>query len=457
MHSLLQFKAIKLRYVGRAMSLFNKLVLFMFVMIAYAPMAHSEEAGTQVEVEFRQTVYSSSKSMELGRKSKIDAEVRQHLSKDGFVSLGFDTDPEKNAVEHKTSKVEFGLGHSYEDVQVELDLEINMNDGGGISIGPDQDSPDSFLSLKADQFEISLHPYNFEERVGDELLMDYVGRLFYLDGKPSLINNSPVRRESIAMKTIPGINVHYRSDSLHVYAGIGAQSYLYPSSDEFQLEDQTRSERWESRVNQGLRVGAEWSQENHRLIFEYASHDQSAETGAKLEWASSLQYEWKADTFYLFSEIAQQRAGSAAYNLTRDGRWFDDTNPFKPVYADVYGNRQDWLGDRGHAGYLQLGVPMADMTPYISFKYLSRHFIFLDPDSAERLRTFDESKSHGGLSILGIGVTLDRGPYSIRPEFELKKANNKVFGNRQDLREDRFLEELGENESKLTLYVDFKI
>ena len=135
--------------------------------------------------------------------------------------------------------------------------------------------------------------------------------------------------------------------------------------------------------------------------------------------------------------------------------WFEQQVPFRPVYADVWGNRQRWAGRSGQAAGLRLGLHRGGMMPYLLLQQMSEFFVFRELESAHLLRTADESRSHGGLQIYGLGVRWQDGPLEVRPEVQHRVAARKVFGHRRDVRSERLLMDLEKEETRLTMVVNW--
>ena len=76
----------------------------------------------------------------------------------------------------------------------------------------------------------------------------------------------------------------------------------------------------------------------------------------------------------------------------------------------------------------KVGLLVNDNTvPYVYFKYQDKNFVFREDESAHNLRNFNDELSHGGLKRLGIGSQFKYNNFTIRPDFEVRLANNKVF------------------------------
>lgn len=414
-------------------------------------------------LNYEQKVHNSGKDVELGEElTKFEAAFKIVPTDDTFVRLRYDIDAKKNPKSNRTSKLEVLLNHRWQNVEMQADMDLRMDDydRGATTFGPDTDSEYTFLAYQPnDTWRYVFYPYNFDGEVGRVFYTYDVTRIFYIDGTPDFISNLPVADERIKVKTLPGFEVQYfPSADWEVYAGVAAGRYLYPNRDDFVIEQNTAAERWEARRDVGYKAGFEYRGESTELQFEYVTHTETVETGALLETGASLQLRQDWSPFRLYFEASYSKAGENAYNLNSSFSWFEETTPFRPIFTDISGNKQKWLGEKDFAYYTKLSYQWAsNKFPYVSYKRVGDQFVYWEEESVHRLRTADLSESHGGLDVYGLGIDLQLGNFTLTPEFEYKIAANRVFGNKLDLREDRELEKLNERETALTLYATYSL
>lgn len=411
-------------------------------------------------VEYEEYVYSRSKKTELGDQVEIDASLRYQYNENTFGRFRFETDPVENRFNNKTSKFELLGGHRQDNFFVQIDTELNSNDGGGTSIGFDLDSEGTFLGYRNDKgLGISFFPFNFDGEVGVEFDTYDVTRIYFIDGAPSTVNNTQLGDEKIAEKTIPGLEVSYEPTfmkGLRLYVGAGVATYLFPTNDNFEIESNPAADRWERREDFGYKGGASYKSARTGINFEFAGHTKSEETGSLLEAAGSLNGFTFLGDIFVEAEATVTKAGKAPYRLSRSDDWFEQQTPFQPIYSDYYGNRQDWLGKTDAAFALKVGHKMSDtLLPYVFYRYQGKHFIFRERESAHMLRTADEAQSHGGLNRLGLGLYKTYGNFTVNPEFEWLQAKNPVFGNSSDVRADRVLSSFKKQDFLLYLIVSY--
>ena len=417
-------------------------------------------------VDYEQRVFSSEEDVELGETTDLKANVKFEFEKNTSLKVGFDTDPEKNPFDNKTSKIETLLQHRLESKSSSVsayyfgvDLDIRLQDEGGISIGPDADSDDTFLGIEfSESFSLQLNPFNIGGRVGDRFFVDHVTRIFYVDGNPSFLSNKPLSEEEVAMKTIPGFTATMSLPSnLELSLGFGAAGFKYPATVGFDIETSGTSERWEVQTVEAQKAGLSWKPTDAvSLEIEHVGHSKPKETGSLLKDAQSVQLQYDSSV-YVAIEGTQTKAGMMPYKLDSSAGWFEDTTPYRPVFSDFYGDKHSWIDQRDHALSLKLGFRVGHALPYIAFDKLGENFVFTNRDSAHRLRTADESKSHGGLEIASIGVVWSDGPLVLHPMVSSKTAKNEVFGSKSDHREDQLLRKLETKETVFTINVSYNL
>lgn len=412
-------------------------------------------------LNYEQRIYSSAEDFELGEQTVFGSAFKIHPNDDTFIRLRLEVDPKKNVYENKTSNVEVILNHSFGKVELQVDLDLRFDDHGrgATTLGPDIDSEYSFMAYRPwEDLRIVFYPYNFDGEVGRVFYTNDVTRIFYIEGTPDLISNLPIAGEAIRMKTLPGFEVQYSFATGWLgYAGLAVGRYIYPAQENFSIEENVTAARWRTKSDIGYKFGLSYRNQESSLRLEFVGHDQASETGSLLAAAGSAQLQHRLGPIGIYLESSYSEAGENAYNMNRRESWFAETTPFRPVYADFYGERQDWLGKKDFAHYAKLSYIFAEQAPFVSYKHVGKNFVYWEEESAHRLRTADRSLSHGGLDVFGFGWQIKAGNYTITPEFEYKIAANKVFGNRRDLREDRELEELSRRASTFTLYTTYAL
>lgn len=418
-------------------------------------------ATLKPNIFYKQKAYSSSEAVELGEETTLDARMYWDF-KDTVLGLRFNTDPEKNPVDNETDTLEATLVHHYDmfDFAVDLDIDLDNSGTGGTTVALDGDSVKSFVAVTPLPFlQLSLHPYNFGGRVGKQFQTDDVNRIYFVDGTPSRVSRSPIGDETLAMKTIPGVVATFDFKPVQFYVGGGAVSFAYPSNSDFDIETESTSDRWKMRNDTGYKGGFAWElDETSHLNFAYVAHERSAKTGSLMAAANSLQfvYDQPQGAFVEF-ERTQVTTGEAPYKVARDSSWFADQAPFRPIYKDYYGERHTWINKTDQALSLRLGHHFGNWLPYGGYQFLGENFVYRDRDSAHRLRTADDAHSHGGLKVTLVGLTWAQGPLSLRGEVAFKRARNKVFGSTRDLRDDRLLRELRDEEDAVTIYTTYAL
>ena len=407
-------------------------------------------------LEYEQRVHSAANNSELGEDARIDMAFKYNFNPDTSFRLRLDIDPYKYPDQNKSSKLELRLYHRYENLEVQGDFDVNGDDNGrgATSFGPDVYSDDSWLALNlSQQLKLIFYPYNIGTEVGREFRTLDVTRIFYIDGTPSFISNIPVEDEAVRMKTVPGLELQWNpNERTRVSTAVGSVSFLYPAVEDFSIEQNAAAERWKNKEDRAYKLAISYSDGSTSAGAEYVYHNNAHLSGSLLESAWSLQAQQLWSSWVFDAERTWTKAGTRPYRLKRNSTWFEETTPFRPIYSDYYGNKQDWLGKVGAASMLRVGYKLNDqVTPFVSYKQLGKYFIYRERESAQILRTGDESASHGGLTVGSVGVNYKVGSFTLRPEYEYMVAKNEVFGNRTDIRQDKILSTLNKKNTVLTL------
>ena len=412
--------------------------------------------------KYEQVVHSSNKGFEQGENTEVQAAIKYHSSDDTSFRFRFNTDPKKNSVENKTSKLEVIMNHQISDFEIQMDADLKFDEysRGASTYGPDTDSDYSFISYKPNEsWAISFYPFNFNSEVGDEFYTGDVARIYYIEGTPESIPSEPVAGETIRTKTLPGFDVQYLyNENLTITLGAGAARYLYPNGESFDIETDLASESWQAKADKGYKVGIDYKDMSKSLSLKYVTHDETEETGALLESAVNLQLGYRLGKFTMNFEGAYSKAGKKAYDIAYDSGWFSNVNPWRPVYKDDLDQPHSWLGKEDTAYFARLAYDLpGGVTPYATYKTLGKNFVFWEVDSVHRLRTADDSESHGGLTIAGLGLEIKRGGYTLTPEYEVLSAKNRVFENATDIRENDSFVERNDQQSRFTMSLIYNL
>ena len=396
-------------------------------------------------IQFDDNIYSSSKKTELGDKSELAMALRYHVSPTTFTRFRFVTTPGENRYNNKTSRFELVFAKTFNNVNIQIDLDLLTNDveddadSGGSSIGPDIDSDDTFIAFNmGPKHSLIFYPFNFRSDVGDEFNTVDVTRINSVENSPTSIGATPTNSAYIVSKTIPGLEYNYHNNGHIAYAGVGVASYFFPTNGSFDIETNASATAWERKQTVGLKFGYLFLDgEDTKVNFQFVTHDKTDETGGLLETAASLNMFKRFKKFIFEVEGTMTKAGEKPYQIDQTTRWFRNVTPFLPVYVDVNGDRHDWIGETGYGVSFKAGVNIGKTTPFISLKYQDENFIFDGIESAHMLRTKDEDKSHGGLTRIGLGAYFYQDNMYFRPMLEYQMAENAVFTNSTDQRNDR--------------------
>ena len=408
----------------------------------------------------RDDVYSSSRKTEIGDQTRIEMAFRYHTEKTTFARMRFVTNPSENRFNNQTSTFEFIFSKRFQSLAFQLDLDLQTDDQreGGTNLGPDIDSDDTFVSYNFNNsFMGTFYPFNFRTDVGDEFGTPSVTTINYIEGSPSSIAAAPAGSEKVISKTVPGLEVSWNYNGHQLYAGIGVATYLYPTNSSFDIVSNPTADSWERRQMNAYKAGYLYFDPTSRYSLQYIDQDNSEETGTLIENAvSALFFKKINNTFLVEVEATMTRAGKNPYRLNRSTNWFNDLTPFEPIFSDYFGEPQDWINKVGHGVSMKLGYQLNDdVVPYLLLKQQSEHFLFNGEESAHRLRTDDETKSHGGLLRYGVGTYFYYDKFFFRPEMEWRNAKNAVFSKSTDVRDDRILSSFKKNDLLFTINVTY--
>jgi hypothetical protein len=410
-------------------------------------------------IDYEDYIYSSGQKTQVGDQVELEMAFKYNYDKNTSAQFRFETRPEDNRENNKTDKFELALYHTYKTLDVNLDLELLTNDGtsGGQTLGFDLDS--EYTNLRwhiTDGTTFTFYPFNFDGEVGEEFYTWDVTRINYIEGSPSTVSGTK-GSNSIAQKTIPGIELSTKIMDLTVYGGLGVATYIHPTNPSFNLINNASATSWERKEDLGYKFGAKFKSSGTTYTkLEYVGHTQSEETGGLLESAASFYTLTRLSSFIFEGELTWTKAGIQPWEVSRSTGWFERTTTFRPIYSDYYDNTEDWVGKSDFGLSTKIGMDVTDtLTPYVLYRYQGEYFVFNEPESAHNLRTADETKSHGGLHRIGGGTYLRYGDFVVNPEFEYRRANNPVFGNATDVRSDRFLSSFKKNDYVLQLYVTY--
>lgn len=403
-------------------------------------------------MNYEEYIYSRSRKTEIGDQLSLDAALRYQITDSTFGRFRFNTDPDENRFDNKTSEFEFLIGHVYNNFYFQVDSLLNLDDQendnddtSGIAIGLDLDSEDTLISYKvSNNLLLTFFPFNFDGEVGRNFNTGDVTRIYFVSGSPSTVNNTPLSDERLAEKTIGGLQATILQDAesgqgWQLAAAVGAASYEYPTNDSFNILFQTSSNAtsWERKEDIGYKGVLRYTADDFRFEGRYVGHTQASETGSLLEAAGSAYTIFRAGSLVFEGEYTVSKAGGNPYEVSRSSQWFEETAAWLPVYADQAGELQNWIGKADSAFSFRVGAESESFVPYVGYKFQGENFIFRERESAHLLRTADESLSHGGLNRYAIGAFFRSGQFVMNPEVEYLVAKNDVFSNAGDLRRDR--------------------
>ena len=147
-------------------------------------------------MSYDDNIFSESQKTQLGDQSELGLAVRYHVAPMTFTRLRFVTDPRENRFNNKTSRFELIFAKSFDKFNIQIDLDILTNDteddpdSGGISIGPDLDSDDTFISYQLNRnHNFVFYPFNFRSDVGDEFNTLDVSRIETVTDSPGSLPN----------------------------------------------------------------------------------------------------------------------------------------------------------------------------------------------------------------------------------------------------------------------------
>ena len=457
--------------------------LFCFFLLSLAEAKKSPPVAID-KIKIKDNLYGQSKKTEAGDQVEIDAEFRYDYDEDIQLFFGFETNPEENRIDNSSSKIEAVLKYGHRGLELSHDVNISFsnsvshsNSNSNAHSTSNWGQSTSFLSIDLDSeknyiaysitpsFKTTLFPFNFNGEVGREFNTWDVTRIYFIEGAPPTVAQFQLNKEFIGTKTIPGLELRWMPDEgflkgLHTYASFGLATYLYPTNENFDIQDNPTAHRWERREDFGYKVGLSYKTRDWKTDFDYVAHTKSQETGSLLASGASLYLLTRLSLgqplsgLLLEGEATVSKAGDRPWRID-DRRWFANIAPFRPVYSDFYGNHQDWPGQTDYALAFRFGKEFPLMIPYVLFRYQGPHFVFRERESAHRLRTADETLSHGGLRRMGVGSYFRYGHFSINPEFEYMWAKNPVFGNSSDVRQDRFLSTFKKQDFLLSLAITY--
>jgi hypothetical protein len=439
----------------------NASLCLMLIPLAFATATETNKSSIFVDyIQFEDHIYSQSKKSEVGDQTELDMAFKFQYNESTYGRLRFETDPSETSTDNKTSKFEALLNHKYETLEFQADLDLKTNDGssGGTSIGQDTDSEGTYIAWEPmSNLKFTFFPYNFDGEVGSEFNTLDVTRINYIDGAPTTVNNTVLSDESIVQKTIPGLQVDYSPmENLSLYVGFGFATYLHPTNDDFDIENNPSVSSWERREDTGYKLGFSFELKDMlTLEGSYVGHNKSEETGSLLASAGSLEAKVNLGQFILVSEYTMSKAGTKPWRIERSGSWFEEQTPFQPIYEDTLSVKQDWIGQTDSAYMLKAGYQLNQITPYVAYKYQGKHFIYKDRESAHTLRTAEETLSHGGLHRLGLGAFIKKGKFTIQPDLEYMKAKNPVFNNSSDVRSDKILASFKKTDYLISLEIGY--
>ena len=227
-------------------------------------------------VDYEDYVYSNSKKTELGDQIQLEMALKYQYNSDTYARLRFQTRPEDNREDNKTDKFELALGHQLEDLSLVLDLELLTNDGtsGGTALSFDLDSDSTYIKWQeSESLSLSFYPFNFDGEVGGEFGTWDVTRLYFIEGTlPGGTINGTQGSQKIVDKTIPGLVVDYKWDSMEFSLGLGVASYIYPVDAGFDIADSSSVTRLERKEDFGYKFSFNYQEPDILTKFEFVGH-----------------------------------------------------------------------------------------------------------------------------------------------------------------------------------------
>jgi hypothetical protein len=455
----------------------NRRTLFRLFLLSYpcctlAPLAAQEsvkaekprEEGLRLEyLDFEQRLYSASRRSEVGKETLLDMTALYSASPATDLRFRIDIDPVKYpGMTSKTSRFEFRLTHRYEKLEIQGDFDLNGDDSsrGATSAGVDRLSDDSFLSYHlTDSLKLSFYPYNIGTEVGAGMLSGDVGRVYEIEGTPSALRELPVEDEKLTARATPGFGATWQfAKNLSLSAAAGATSVHYPTDASFDIEREgTGSAQWSVRDVYAYRGAVTFNDSVTKVTLQHTAASNSRYSGALMQSASSLQLASGYAGLALWGEMARSENGSKPYQLNGAGSWFNTENGYRPVYADRSGRHQDWIGKKGYAMSVKAGYAVMNLLPFLQYNYYDKYYVFSGRESAHKLRTGDGRSSHGGLSVVTLGTHYNSSGFVITPSLDILAAQNAVFSNYRDVRDDAMLADLSKNDKVLKLNVGYQL
>lgn len=413
-------------------------------------------------LDMRMRDWSSSQGFDASRKIYLEAAAKYQLLDTTYLRFRYKSDPsEENDVTKLESIIHFSKGGLV--LQTDFDINGNAKSTGATAVGLDGDSKYTFakysFSTGGNTFWGTLYPFNFNSEIGSVFRTGDVNTVYSIEGAPNSINGTSTNGASITARTMPGIEIGGSLGSmLSLYGGVGAVRYYYPRGS-FNILSGTGANQWESKSDYGWKGGAEIkiASTGTNVKASFVGHMNTKETGSLLGSAYSLIINQSLGKIFIEAEGSYVKNGSNPYNVTNG--WFTDALPYRPVYSDEYGNIQSWAGKSDFAAMLKLGYHFDSVSPFVSWKYLGANYVFSDNyyyhESAEKLRTADGSKSHGGMNIIAAGADLESYGLHFIPLAEYKSAKNKVFYKQSDIRSDESLEKRQNKDIVVSLSIHY--
>lgn len=424
-------------------------------------------------------VYTGSRKTELGDQLELFSRFRYQITDSAWASLGFVTDPDRDRFDNKTSDFELRTGYIYGDLVAQADFTFNTNEddgaGGGMSFGFDLDSENTFLRYGfSPNWQLTFFPFNFDGEVGVVFNTGDVTRIYYIQGAPASI--PPTQSDAIvgfpsgfqiAQKTIPGFVLRYskfhgKNDFYSSYLGLGAASYEFPTNGDFDIRNTTTSttNTWAREEAIGYKFGFLRRKPNSFRSFQFIGQTSDDETGVLLKSAASIYSLERFNSFITELEITASEGGSLPWRIARDGTFgasdLQTTNvATRRVFADRAGELQNWTGEWGYGASLRVGLADDSYRPYLSYRYLDENFVYRSRISAHNLRTQNLEESHGGLHGMGFGYFIYKGNFIINPRFEYLIAENDVFTDSNELRQDPSTQTRTDNDFSFFINVSY--
>ncbi|BDU51387.1 hypothetical protein [Haliovirga abyssi] len=389
---------------------------------------------------------------------------------EGVLKLNFDNLSLKYSADilNNSSKTDTTMEVIYEKAlnnRVKFGVDATLDTANGFEFKLDDDSEKTYLEFGMNKsMLLAIYPFNFGSTVGSEFKTEDITKVYYISGRPTYINGNANGIE-LGSKTIPGVVLNYRMNKMmNLYIGAGAVEYDTPGDEGFDLTEATKAYSWGKRVAVAYKAGFKYDNEVSVLSVDVVGQDDSEKDGALLKYAAAANLSLEPGNLIINSELVYTQAGEKPYYAQKNK--ISSEYGYEPYY------KQNWVDKGDFAAMLKVGYEVTrGLVPYVSGQYLGENFIYDGENSANRLRAanrlrtveefdagFNDSKSHGGLTVVKAGVKYNYLNATITPFYEYKMAKNAVFSPENDLtaKKDRRVQDLKKTCSTFGLNIKYK-